>query len=211
VELDELYTDRYITSVVESTGNREVILGNALKLFSERGYEAVGVAELCEVSGITKPTLYHYFGSKRGLLDAIVAERGAVLRSRVLGASIYVPGDKARGVPDGLEGIALAFAASAREDELFARLRLALAFAPPSSEGYLAAAGLNDGLFEAVEAFFRAAAEDHGNMRGRSRSYAAAFIGTVDTYVGLFLAGRIALDDQVVGQTVRQFMYGIFS
>ena len=37
-------------------------------------------------------------------------------------------------------------------------------------------------------------------MKGRSRAYAAAFIGTVDTYVGLYLADRIELSETVVRQ-----------
>ena len=48
-------------------------------------------------------------------------------------------------------------------------------------------------------------------MKGRSEPYAAAFIGTVDTYVGLYLAKRSSLSDEVVKGAVRQFMYGIFS
>jgi AcrR family transcriptional regulator len=192
-------------------GNRAIILEKALGLFAERGYEAVGVAELCEASLVTKPTLYHYFGSKRGLLDAILAERGGILVSRVKEAAVYVPGDRARGVPDGLERIAFAIARSAKEDGAFARLRLTLAFAPPSSKAGEAAAALNDGIFADVEAFFREASRDHGNMKGRSMPYAAAFIGTVDTYVGLYLAKRSPLSDEIVRGAVRQFMYGIFS
>jgi len=195
----------------EGSGNKAVILQKALELFSERGYEAVGVAELCEASLITKPTLYHYYGSKRGLLDAILRERGGILASRVKAAAVYAQGDRARGVPEGLERIAQAFALSAREDENFARLRLSLAFAPPSSEPGAAAAALNEAIFDDVEAFFREAAKDHGNMRFRSRPYAAAFIGTIDTYVGLYLARRSSLGDEIVQGAVRQFMYGIFS
>ena len=52
--------------------NREMILQKALELFAGRGYDAVGVQEICAAAGITKPTLYHYFGSKRGLLDALI-------------------------------------------------------------------------------------------------------------------------------------------
>jgi TetR/AcrR family transcriptional regulator len=192
-------------------GNKGNILQVALGLFSERGYEAVGVAEICEASGITKPTLYHYFGSKRGLLDAIIAERGGPLALRIRDAASYAAGDRARGVSDGLERVALTMTAFAKEDGAFARLRLSLAFAPPSSEGWQAASSLNEGIFAAVESFFLEAAKDHGNMRGRSKPYAAAFIGTIDTYVGLFLAGHSSLDDEVVRGAVRQFMYGIFS
>ena len=53
--------------------NRSKILSCALKLFSARGYDAVGVQEIVDAAGITKPTLYHYFGSKRGLLETLLA------------------------------------------------------------------------------------------------------------------------------------------
>jgi TetR/AcrR family transcriptional regulator len=187
-------------------GNRATISKTALRLFAERGYEAVGIAELCEASGITKPTLYHYFGSKRGLLDAIIEEGGGTLLKRVKSASAY-----AHDVKLGLESLAFAFALTAREEPDFARLRLSLSFAPPGSEGGQAALALNVAIFDQVEAFFRDAAGDHGNMRGRSEPFAAAFIGTIDTYVGLFLAGRSGLGEEILRGAVKQFMHGIFS
>jgi TetR/AcrR family transcriptional regulator len=187
-------------------GNRLLILETALRLFAERGYEAVGVQEICEASGITKPTLYHYFGSKRGLLDAIVAERGAPLLEAARGTALD-PSD----VPLGLETMAFAMARFAAADRDFARLRLGLAFAPPASEGGEAISGFNTVLFETIERYFVAAAVHHGNMRGRSRAYAATFIATVDSYVGFSLADRLALDEGIVRGAVRQFMYGIFS
>ena len=44
--------------------NRKMILETALDLFYARGYDAVGVQEVAERSGVTKPTLYYYFKSK---------------------------------------------------------------------------------------------------------------------------------------------------
>jgi AcrR family transcriptional regulator len=41
-------------------------------LFAVRGYDATSVREICEASEITKPTLYHFFGSKDGVLRALV-------------------------------------------------------------------------------------------------------------------------------------------
>ena len=195
----------------EGASNKAIILEKALELFAARGYEAVGVAELCDASHITKPTLYHYYGSKRGLLDAIIGEKGGILASRVKEAAAYRAGDRARGVPDGLEAIAFAFSRFAQAEPDFARLRLTLAFAPPLSEGGRAVASLNEAIFASAESFFGAAALDHGIMRGRSRPYAAAFIGAVDACVGLYLAGRVELGDEVVLGAVRRFMYGIFS
>lgn len=53
--------------------NREKILNCALELFHARGYDAVGVQEIAETAGVTKPTLYYYFGNKRGLLEALLS------------------------------------------------------------------------------------------------------------------------------------------
>jgi AcrR family transcriptional regulator len=48
------------------------ILQSALELFSRRGYDATSVREICEAAGITKPTLYHFYGSKEGVYRALV-------------------------------------------------------------------------------------------------------------------------------------------
>lgn len=45
----------------------ERILSTALDLFAIKGYDATAVREICEAAGITKPTLYHFFGSKDGV------------------------------------------------------------------------------------------------------------------------------------------------
>lgn len=55
--------------------NRETILETALDLFYTRGYDAVGVQEIAERSGVTKPTLYYYFKSKYGLLEQLLKSR----------------------------------------------------------------------------------------------------------------------------------------
>ena len=34
--------------------------------------DATAVREICEAAGITKPTLYHFYGSKEGVLQALV-------------------------------------------------------------------------------------------------------------------------------------------
>lgn len=49
----------------------------AQSAFHARGYDAVGVADLCATLGIRPPSLYAAYGSKRGLFDAAVARYGA--------------------------------------------------------------------------------------------------------------------------------------
>ena len=54
--------------------NRSKILACAIDLFSSRGFDAVGVQEVADAAGLKKPTLYHYFGSKSGLLKTVLDE-----------------------------------------------------------------------------------------------------------------------------------------
>lgn len=190
------------------SGNREKILSLSTRLFAERGYEAVGVAELCESAELSKPTLYHYFGSKRGLLDAIVAQKGNPL---LTGIGEAIGSESPYEVKAVLEKVAFLFADSALEDQDFTRLRLTLAFSPPASEGGQAIAGFARELQRLVENYFTSAAGFHGNMKGRSLPYAAAFIGTMDSCLGLYLGGRGSLDRSVLETSVRHFMHGIFS
>lgn len=48
------------------------ILDAALHLFSQKGYEATSTREICELAGITKPTLYYFFDSKEGVYRSLV-------------------------------------------------------------------------------------------------------------------------------------------
>ncbi len=55
------------------------MLDVAGKLFSERGFHAVSMDEIAEQVGISKPMVYHYFGSKEGLYVAYVRQEGGAL------------------------------------------------------------------------------------------------------------------------------------
>jgi TetR/AcrR family transcriptional regulator len=84
-------------------------------------------------------------------------------------------------------------------------------FAPPESDGFRAIARLGARQQQLLEEIFRCAAQDHGNMRGRHRAYAATFLGMINTYAGLALNGYLKLDDELAYTAVHQFMHGIFS
>lgn len=51
---------------------RQRILDKALELFSAKGYDAVGVAEIAKAVGIKAPSLYNHFASKQAIFDALV-------------------------------------------------------------------------------------------------------------------------------------------
>lgn len=186
--------------------NRSALLACALQLFTARGYDAVGVQEIVETAGITKPTLYHYFGSKRGLLDTLLENNFTPLYQSVQQAADY-HGD----LPLTLDKVARSFFDFAKSHRNFYRLQLALWYTPVESEAFQAVAPWNERLYQLIEQVFSQAVEQHGNMRGRQRAYATTFLGMVNTYIGMALNGYTELDDTLIYRAVNQFMHGIFS
>lgn len=57
-------------------GTKKRIIHVATELFAQRGYDACSVAEIANRSGVSKPVLYYYFGSKEGLFRSILREAG---------------------------------------------------------------------------------------------------------------------------------------
>jgi TetR/AcrR family transcriptional regulator len=186
--------------------NREKILTCAIQLFASRGYDAVGVQEIAEGAGIQKPTLYHYFGSKEGLLCTLLNESYAPFFEKLNVASEYH-----RDVISTLQKVASVYFDFARENPLLYRLQLMLWFAPSGSDSFAVVAALHQRQQEIMEAFFLRAAQDHGNMKNRQRAYAATFLGMVNTYASLGLNGMADLNDDLAHSAVHQFMHGIFS
>ena len=51
---------------------RRAVLSAAVKAFARSGYAGTSVQDILQVTGLSKPTLYYYFGSKAGLFRAIL-------------------------------------------------------------------------------------------------------------------------------------------
>ena len=52
---------------------KELIIQEALKLFSEKGFAAVSMRDLAESVGISVSTIYHYYPSKQDLAQDMIA------------------------------------------------------------------------------------------------------------------------------------------
>ncbi len=55
-----------------SEETRQHILEAATHLFSKMGYDATGVAEICQAAGVSKGAFYHHFPTKQAVFQALL-------------------------------------------------------------------------------------------------------------------------------------------
>ena len=229
-----LYTDRYILFTVnEKSVVKQTIMTKALLLFSEKGYEGVPVSELTEAAGITKPTLYYYFGSKEGVFEAVCQSYYSRLNAAITEKAVYNPKPHAyfEDINLTLTKVTAAYFSFARANEAFFRIVLANMSMPCSSPVFKIVENYHFAQFDIIEGMFRNMAKVHGNLRGKSRILTWSFIGTINSYISLgfngFAAGEgrpatrewpdktaghtPALNDKTVKELVHQFMHGIYA
>jgi TetR/AcrR family transcriptional regulator, cholesterol catabolism regulator len=60
----------------EGTSTRHRILQIALTLMSQKGVDATSMRDLASAAGLNVASLYHYFPSKRELLESVLVEHG---------------------------------------------------------------------------------------------------------------------------------------
>lgn len=183
-----------------------MILSKALEAFADYGYAATGVQELCDAAGVTKPTLYHYFGSKRGLLDALLAEYLQKLINHLSLACVYK-----RDLTLNIMQVIGAYFVFAQENPQFYRLQVALATAPLKSEERQAVEPWSLRQHALLNKLFEEAVAQHGNMRGREALYALSLMGMINVHALAGLDGNLKLDQDLLYRAAHQFMHGIFS
>ena len=186
--------------------NRLKILSSALELFSSRGYDAVGVQEIAEVSGITKPTLYHYFGNKENLLYELLKFHFDDFLDTIRKKALY-KGD----ITLTLSKIISAYFSFAKDNSKFYRMQLAMYFAPQGSISNKVSKEFNRKQYEIIEELFINAVKSHGNMRGRHSMYGATFIAMINTYIIKSFDENIVLNEEFIYKALHQFLHGIFS
>ena len=160
--------------------NKENILECALHLFFKRGYDTVGVQEIAEVSGVTKPTLYYYFKSKNGLLKSLIEKKGSILLQDIKEA---VSGMEVGDVQGKLLHLARAYIDFGVKEEEFYFFMLSLMYSPRENEAYLTIIPLIREQYYLVTKVFEQAAASLGNMNGRQEQFAAGFLGTLHCFM----------------------------
>ncbi len=113
---------------VSQPTSAERILSTALDLFAVKGYDATAVREICEAAGITKPTLYHFYGSKEGVLQELV-KSGFERFRQIVDSAMAGPGP----FRDRAKTLARAVFESAHRQPTFWRFMYGIVWAPPGT------------------------------------------------------------------------------
>jgi AcrR family transcriptional regulator len=106
--------------------SRELVLDAAERVMAERGFEAATLARVVEEAGIPMSSVYHYFGSKDGILLAVM-ERGA----RRFFADLPDPDQRLGDSAEHLNRVVLTAAQSLDRHPNFLRLLVVFAVQPP--------------------------------------------------------------------------------
>ncbi|MBP1635679.1 MAG: transcriptional regulator, TetR family [Acidobacteria bacterium] len=69
-----LQPEGYVPPAEQDRHTRSRLLAAAVQVFNKKGYSAASVREIVELASVTKPALYYHFGSKEGVLLAILQE-----------------------------------------------------------------------------------------------------------------------------------------
>jgi AcrR family transcriptional regulator len=194
----------------EYMDNRELIMECAKDLFYAKGYDSVGVKEIVDSAGISKPTLYYYFGSKIGLLRTLLETKfdGSYLFAH---ETWTIEGD----IRSVLHQVAWDFCLFFERDRKFYLLVMALFYSARENEAYEAVKPFVTDFYEHIVDIFDHFDQQLGNMNGRQRQFAIGFIGTINHFFLLQCEvpdeHQTKISEAQVVSLVNQYMYGIFT
>ncbi len=199
--------------------SKNVILEKALTLFSGHGYDGTGIQDITTAAGVTKPTLYYFFGSKDGLFEAVWEINFPLLETPLQQCCVYENHitDYKNDVFGQLVRIALVFFHYVQQHGDFYRLMMETVYAPPESKSASLSTAYFRRMYALLEQFFTGAAVAHGNMAGKALPFAIGFLAQINAYIATWLALREGeaqrpnLDEACAQQLVKQFMHGIFA
>lgn len=181
----------------------EKLLNVAVDLFSKKGWGTVGVQEIVDAAGVTKPTLYHYYGSKRGLLQSILEQHFAPLLHEL--ENLEYHGDVYLTVRE-LARLLIEFA---HNNPVEHRLIVSLSVAAPDSEEHQVIRPFLERRFEAIIRVFRQVSAHHTNIANFESTLTISMIGLTDVHA--LHANDSDWDQTIEYRVVKQFMYGMWS
>lgn len=177
---------------------REDMLSAAVELFSARGYEGVGVAELLERSGSPRGSLYFHFpGGKQQIGAEVVARVGAEVAARFRGLH-----DSGVDLETFIERVFATTAKESLERNYLASCPMAaIATGFGNSDSVLAEAVR--GAFNAWQEEIRIAAQARGMSEGNATIFASAMLTAMEGAFVISKAQRTSAPHENAARAIR--------
>lgn len=188
----------------DTASTKEKIIFTALKLFCKGGYDGVGIQEIVDSCGITKPTLYYYFGSKAGLLRAILEFYGNSLYAELSKAGEYNH-DFIKHLTDILK----AHIEFSIENPEFFYFYNTLEFYASENEAFKIHSELGNKISGVYRTLFTKSVTEFGNMKGYEILFSKTFQGLTGATTNLILKGELEYSEDTVYRVIRSFIYGV--
>lgn len=182
--------------------NREKILQCALELFYAKGYDATGVQEIAQTAGVTKPTLYYYFGSKYGLLTSVLEKYNAPIQK-----GLEELRDNPPPLEEGLFQMASLFLREGMRNQASYSLQLSMMYAPRESESYRAVNPVMRLHYEVVQTILRQDERTCENAGELAINFTGLINHTLLGYYSLPERDEV-ISDQQVRRLVQMYLYG---
>jgi TetR/AcrR family transcriptional repressor of nem operon len=170
----------------QAARNRERVLDTAARLFRERGFKGVGVAELMQEAGLTHGAFYGQFGSKDELMAEAVARAYAQLEEHWRRV--------ARSSRDPLDGVVAAYLSATHRDRPAEGCVMAALGAEAAREGSVLRRAITEGTRRQIEALSELVRAPSKPARRRR---AAAMLATM---VGALVLSRVVDDHELSGE-----------
>jgi len=194
--------------------NKEIILDCALELFSKKGYEAVSVQEIVNVAHITKPTLYYYYKSKKGLFEQLLLTYYSILDNLLKDVCKYKPKTDFyyEDIYPILVNVTNSYFTFAKNNPLFYRIILANQYMPQSASTYDIVSKYHYNQHNLLLNMFSSMAKIHTNLKNKDHQLTYSFLGIINIYIGLYLSGKNKeISTSLAKELVHQFMHGIYA
>ena len=190
-----------MTKIIDITHptSAERILSTALDLFAVKGYDATAVREICEAADITKPTLYHFYGSKDGVLQALVSTGFRQWRQLVESA-LESPGS----FRERMKVVARSIFQSASQKPKFWRFIHSVIWAPPGTAPQTESCSeFYDAVVAALAATAEAAVQRGEISPGPMRARMLILMGSIsEAATGFVIAGKPELTPELADELI---------
>lgn len=186
---------------------KELIIKEALQLFSISGYENTGIKAIVDAAEVTKPTMYHHFGSKDGLLESIYSLYFNQLLDNLSSTLPYK-----QDTIYSIEQVIITYIEFAKKEPVFFWLSDHLRKCPKGSPTKTIVKPFYDLEYKFLYDLLVTISKQHDNLKGQEAFLTLSLQSLILGYIEIHLENdHDSMSPSDSHKIAKQFLYGIYS